>query len=332
MPTLSSTPTLLEAVQYVADLTARVQSAKKRVYIASMIINDDPSTAALIDALKKAATRGVEVNIMLDTFTFREFGGYFNPFRRHKKRSREAIETMNQLTQAGVSVTWLGPRLVINPFAGVTHIKWSVVDNMCYTFGGVNLYHDGVQGATDYMIRIQDAPLADALIQEQLAVIKSPRPLYKGSNQTSPLGNWFVDSGIRKESFIYDRVLELAKKAESITYVSQYCPSGPLAKILSSKKHVSYYFNNPQNAPFPTSLMLQMDQHLTGIYSQYKRTKYIHAKVILFTLPDGKKIAVTGSHNFSYKGVIFGTREVALETDNPAIIGQIEDFLSEHIK
>src|SRR5688500_11049887 len=160
MPDLTSTPQLLDAVSYVADLTARVSTAKKRIIITSMIINDDPSTNALIVALMGAARRGVAVDVMFDTFTFREFGGYFNPFRRLKKRSREAIATMRRLQDAGASVTTLGKNMVINPFAGVTHIKWSVVDSDCYAFGGVNLYHEGVRDAVDYMIRIDDAMLA----------------------------------------------------------------------------------------------------------------------------------------------------------------------------
>lgn len=331
MPNLSPTPQLLEAVSYVADLTAHIQSAKKRVYIASMIINDDPSTSALIAALIAAAKRGVEVNVMLDTFTFREFGGYFNPLRRHKKRSREAINTMDRLAQAGVDVTWLGRNVFLNPFAGVTHIKWSVVDDICYVFGGVNLYHDGVHGSTDYMIRSKDSSLADTIAEQQQLVIKSPNPLYQGFSSGTTLGEWFVDSGIRKQSLIYDRAVSLAKRAESILYTSQYCPSGPLADIIKSKNSVCY-FNTPQNSSRLTSLMIWYYEKTTGVYSQYTRKKHLHAKVMVFTMPGGKKVALTGSHNFSYKGVTFGTREVALETDNPAVIDQIENFLQDWVK
>jgi cardiolipin synthase len=328
MPNLTSTPQLLDAVSYVADLTARVSTAKKRIIITSMIINDDPSTNALIAALMDAARRGVSVDVMFDTFTFREFGGYFNPFRRLKKRSRQAIATMRRLESAGVAVTLLGKNIIVNPFAGVTHIKWSVVDSDCYAFGGVNLYHEGVHGATDYMIRIDDATLADQIAAQQQAIQGG---YFKGYEGQSSVGNWLVDSGFKGESIIYDRAVSLASEAESIVYISQYCPSGALVDAMRGTSG-EYYFNTPISAPFPTNLMLWYDQKATGIYSAYKRQKYLHAKCIIFTMPGGKKIALTGSHNFSYKGVQFGTREVALETDHPVIIEQIENFLQDWIK
>ena len=232
MPDLSSTPQLLDAVSYVADLTSRVSNAKKRIIITSMIINDDPSTNALITALMNAAQRGVNVDVMFDTFTFREFGGYFNPLRRLKKRSREAIDTMRRLRSAGATVTLLGKNIVLNPFGGVTHIKWSVVDSDCYAFGGVNLYHEGVHGATDYMFRIDDPILADQIAEQQRAI---QRGYFKGFEGLSSVGTWMVDSGTKGESIIYDRAVTLAGQAESIVYVSQYFPSGELVDAKRDK-------------------------------------------------------------------------------------------------
>jgi cardiolipin synthase len=52
---------------------------------------------------------------------------------------------------------------------------------------------------------------------------------------------------------------------------------------------------------------------------------------MLFEMPDGQKIALTGSHNFSYTGVNFGTREVALETSDPDIYRQLEDFYETNV-
>ena len=48
-------------------------------------------------------------------------------------------------------------------------------------------------------------------------------------------------------------------------------------------------------------------------------------------MSDGKKVALTGSHNFSHKGVVFGTREVALETSSPVLIEQLEAFFTTYI-
>lgn len=47
---------------------------------------------------------------------------------------------------------------------------------------------------------------------------------------------------------------------------------------------------------------------------------------MIFTMPDGSKIALTGSHNFQNGGVILGTRELCLETSSPQIISELEVF------
>lgn len=320
---------LLESRTYVADLIAKVNKATRRISIMSLIIADDETTHELITSLKTAASRGVAVDIAADSFTFSEFGGALNPFKQHTVRSRAARQTGNELTSAGASFTWLDDRLKLNPFAGVTHSKWSVVDDTCYVFGGVNLYIAGIH-STDYMLRLTDKQLADDITLQQQAIAASPTPLYEGYKAASHIGTWYVDSGKRNDSMIYDRAVELASQAETILYVSQYCPSGPLAAALKGK--TKCYFNQPHNASFLTSLMLTVDQMKTGIHSQYQHTNYLHAKFIIYTMPSGEKVALTGSHNFSHKGVVFGTREVALETKDPEILSQLTTFFQEYIK
>ena len=327
MPTIAH---LLEAKEYVHDLTKRIASAKHAITISSLIFTDDTSTSALISALIQAAKRGVSVHVAQDFFTYSEFGGFFNPLRQYTAKSRHATNTTLRLRKAGITVSWLG-HLKFNPFAGVTHIKWSVVDDTCYVFGGVNLYTSGIDGSTDYMFRINDTTLAKEITLQQQAIAKSPNPLYQGYKGECSIGTWYVDSGKPHDSLIYNRACELAAQSKEILFVSQYSPSGPLAeqlKITSSRN----YFNQPENTSFPTSLMLRRDRRVTGISSLYARKKYLHAKFIIFTLASGDKIALTGSHNFAYKGVAFGTREVALETSNQEMITQLEHFFNEYIK
>jgi cardiolipin synthase len=327
MPSLQ--PLLLEPQAYIDDLTVAINVAKKRIFINSLIIADDHTTHQLIEALKSAAKRGIKVVIVADSFTFSEFGGHFNPFKRSAKRSQAARLTSELLIKSGISFTWLDDHFKANPFAGVTHTKWSVVDDICYTFGGVNLYVDGVS-STDYMFKMTDAVLAKELITQQMAIVANPTPTYTGFQGSCPLGPWYIDSGLPGDSLIYDRAIDLAKDAESIIYVSQYSPTGPLAKILKQKNAACYY-NQPENASFPTNVLLRYDRLTSRVPSQYPRKKHLHAKFIIFTMPDGKKIALTGSHNFSYKGVTFGTREIALESTNTTVVSQLESFFASNI-
>ena len=78
--------------------------------------------------------------------------------------------------------------------------------------------------------------------------------------------------------------------------------------------------------------MVRFGMTLTRQHTLYGRDQYLHAKFILFTMPDGSKVAITGSHNFMFGSVAFGTREIALETSDTAIIAQLEHFFKTHIQ
>jgi len=321
-------PQLLDAKTYVADLTARIAQAKERVNLISLIFTDDASTHELIEEILKAAKRGVEVSIAADWFTYGEFGGYFSPLKRASKPSRVTSNLVRRLRRAGVHFTWLGTHRKLNPFSGTTHIKWSVVDSTAYVFGGTNLYEEGIE-SIDYMFRIDDGALADQISHQHHAIIRSGR-LYPGYTSECELGYIYVDSGVRHESLIYDRVCSLAKEAEHILIVTQYCPSGTLARLLTGKSDV--YYNQPNVVAYPANMLISYTQQRTGLRSLYGRAEYLHAKLMIFTMPDGKKVAMTGSHNFAHSGVRFGTREVALETANGDIIAQIEAFFETQVK
>jgi cardiolipin synthase len=63
----------------------------------------------------------------------------------------------------------------------------------------------------------------------------------------------------------------------------------------------------------------------------YTKEAYLHAKFIIFEMTDGRKIALTGSHNFVNGGVLLGTREIALQTENPQVIAELEGFLKKFV-
>lgn len=138
------------------------------------------------------------------------------------------------------------------------------------------------------------------------------------------------DGGIVGQSIIYKRALDLAEKAEHITFVSQYCPSGKLAEYLK-KKNAAVYYNRPLQADGLNRFAIRFNQFFTGIKTLYTRPRYLHAKFMIFTMKNGTKVAITGSHNFAYTGVLLGTREIALETKDPEVIEQLEAFIAKEI-
>ena len=322
---------LISPTQYIREATVAVQHAKTRVYLMSMVIADHESTHSLIAATEEAAKRGVEVVIAGDIFTFGEVGGGFLPFRYYTHGARNANRMVRKLKRAGVKFHWLGKGR-ITLYHGRTHSKWCIADDTIFSFGGVNLYEEGVHNI-DYMFTHTDAKLADRIVEEQKRVQKAearsanyPSVAYEHGDMTV-----LIDGGIIGQSVIYRRAVELAEKATHITFVSQYCPTGKLSRILKKRSTVLYY-NRPLQAEGLNRIVIRIGQLTSGLTTDYKKARYLHAKCIVFTFEDGSKAAITGSHNFAYTGVLLGTREIALETRDPQIITQLETFIEKEVK
>ena len=317
---------------YVKQATELIKKAEKRIFLISMVIADHPATHELIVALEKAAKRGVAVTVTADIFTYGEVSGSFLPIKYYSPSVTEVKHMVKSLKTAGVKFLWLG-RGRVTVLNGRTHSKWLVVDDTCFVFGGVNMYQDGVAEYTDYMFRVENGHLADRLSYEQNRIGKAERTStnYPSVTYEREGSDVLIDGGIIAHSVIYRRAIELSREASHIIFVSQYCPTGKLARIFK-KKNVELYFNRPEQANSLNHALIRLSMFTSGFKTRYKKQPYIHAKFIIFTMPDGSRVAITGSHNFAFTGVLFGTREIALETTDPAIINQLESFYKKYIK
>jgi cardiolipin synthase len=327
---MNSTPELLLPAAYVADVTKHIKLAKKRVCLLSMILADDSSTDELVDELSAAAERGVDVRLAADIFTYGELGGFLLPTRHRARQSRATSRLGRRLIKSGVNFTWLG-KSHTTIISGRTHVKMCVIDDDVYSFGGVNLYLEGIDN-NDYMFKIKDDKLADLLINEYRRLIRADArgQTYKSHEIDFGKDKILIDGGFVGDSIIYRRACKLSREAESIILVSQYCTTGKLSRILKSK-NAKLYFNSPANAEGFNKTVIRIGMFLTRNNTLYSKSKYLHAKFIIFNMPDGRKIVLTGSHNFVNAGVLLGTREIALQTENPQVIKQLEDFLKKYI-
>lgn len=321
---------LISPTQYVRDATQAINKATSHVYLMSMVIADHDATRPLIEALKAAAQRGVKVCVAADIFTFGEVSGGFLPFRYYSHGTRTTNRMVKELKKAGVQFSWLGKGRIFL-FHGRTHSKWCVVDSTVFTFGGVNLYEDGIHNI-DYMFRLEDTKLAERIIDEQKRVQKAenhssnyPGVAYEHGDMTV-----LIDGGIIGQSVIYRRAVELAEKSKEIVFVSQYCPTGKLSRVLKNVP-TTFYYNRPMQADGLNRIVIKFSQFVSGLETKYTKARYLHAKCIIYTMEDGTKTALTGSHNFAYTGVLLGTREIALETSDPKIISQLEKFIAKEV-
>lgn len=316
---------------YVREATEHIRKAKKRIFLISMVIADHAATHELIMALEDAARRGVSVSVTADIFTYGEVSGGFLPIKYYSPGVKEVHHMVKSLKSAGVKFLWLG-RGHVTIFNGRTHSKWCVIDDTSFVFGGVNMYQGGVAENTDYMFKVENDRLADRLGYEQKRIAKAERTSSNYPSVTYELeGNSvLIDGGIIAHSVIYTRAVELAREAEHIVFVSQYCPTGKLARILKTKD-VALYFNRPEKAEGFNKALIRLSMLTSTFKTLYEKEPYLHAKFIIFTMKDGSKVAITGSHNFAFTGVLFGTREIALETTDMRIIGQLETFYKKYI-
>lgn len=297
-------------------------------------MNDD-ATHDLITALIRAAQRGVDVSIAMDIyFTYREIkvtNPGFRSFHTHIKRMRE---TRHRLEREGIKVRWLSQFGMVL-FSRRTHIKWSIVDSIVYSYGGTNLYAESIHHNTDFIFRVADKRLAEQMIAEHDRVIRSDRAGhgYRSHFFGTPTHRILVDGGHIADSIIYRHAVRYADEATRIVYVSQYCPSGKLARLLKRNPDNELYFNSPSSLRDTVSRSLARISSYahSAITNSYQRQRYLHAKFMLFEMPDGQPIAITGSHNFIGMGSTLGNREVALETTDPHIIHALQTFLDQHI-
>lgn len=317
--------------EYVAEATDQIRKAKTRVSLLTMVLVDDAATEALLDALCAASERGVEVKVAADSFTYTDFQGSYIPTTYRSKRVRAATTLQKRFHAAGADFRWLG-KLSMVAFSGRTHIKWCVIDNTVYSFGGVNLDDQSVKN-TDYMFKTTNEALATRIIAEQDRIIEADKRghSYRSHRFGDDDNMVLIDGGFLGNSLIYRRACYWAERATHVTLVSQYCPTGRLSRLLK-KTNSDLYFNHWTNAGLLNKIVIRLGMISSRHKTSYHRRSYLHAKFIIFTLDNGSKIAITGSHNFVHAGALLGTREVALETTNKKIIAQLEKFFKEHVR
>lgn len=326
-------PKLLTADEYAHDLARAINAAKAEIALTvTMLRDDDPRSHAIVEALCAAADREVTISVCVDTFTYLEPKEFllFSP-KKQPMRTLHALQLVRKLKHHGIQFRWLG-RKANAIIYGRTHSKWAVVDSNVYSFGGANIDNESFEN-TDYMLRLTDAKLAMAIINEHLRVRRADQGGGAFRSHTYTLDdktNVLFDGGFIGDSIIYRRACDLAKESKKILFVSQYCPTGRLNRYLR-KKDVKLYFNDGKNASLVNRVLIAVGRFTAKHDTLYTRSEYLHAKFIIFTMPDGHKVALSGSHNFMYGSGLVGTREIAIETTDTYIIRQLETFYRKYI-
>lgn len=321
----------LRAADYAEALAARIPKARKRVVINAAGFLWGDKVSLFIPLLKDAAARGIEVRVVADMYS------KFVARAPHPNRGQDAMYSWskittinNELRQAGAHISYTG-RLGLNPFSRRMHSKITSLDDTIFTLGGVNFFDD-MYSNHDYMLHMRDPILADRLYRLIRDIEKNrPGPLPDLDEQLGGTATLLFDGGTPGKSVIYDTACKTVATAQKVYFVSQMCPSGRLAKLLNATNN-ECYFIRPKQADPPANIALAFDQWRFRIKNRYTAPRYIHAKFILTEDKNGSKHIISGSNNFSWRGVAYGTKEIAVHSTDAGLWQQFYEFLEQDIR
>ncbi len=319
---------LLDADNYYESLLHEIPHAKKRIVIAAMVVLWGERTAPIFIMLQDAIKRGVTVTVLLDNFTRLTYLHGLKLPSSGKERLAQTFRTLEDLSVQGAKVFAFG-KLAFPPYKGRCHVKATIIDNISYSFGGVNFF-DEQFGTIDYMLVSKNPAVADCLDELVAKITGTHPPLMDGEVKLDRENSVLFDGGRPKHSIIYERACELAAQAKQVYFVSKMVPSGELARLFNEADTV-ICTNRPEQMSSIEGMGQAFDQQRYRIKNSYTGNQYIHAKTILFDMPGGRKALLSGSHNFSYRGVSFGTQELALYSTNPKLWETLYSFVQKRV-
>lgn len=347
---------VLTTAQYFDDVTKRLLASKKGQRISATTMSFDPNEARVssyMDALVTAAKNGAEVLLLIDAHSFminhhtdvpngplllhQNIKTYRLPYYRRK------VAALEKLKQAGGQYTIINKAggALINPIAGRSHIKTTVIDDHFY-IGGCNLSgtdeldlmlscDDGV-GANylhDFLQRISkkgDTKIALHYHDQELAL----------DGKTSLL----LDCGVRQQSIIFDQAMELIDTADEwLVMTCQFFPNSVTARHLAAAKKrgvkIKLFYNHPSKHAHINKLAHQLViwQERTRnpkelfVNEGTRKQLRIHAKLIAT-----EKGAIVGSNNYVTAGVKLGTAESAILRRDPKFAAHAASVMEKQIE
>lgn len=342
---------VLTKADYFTDLIGSIQRTRSgdRVSLSTMIFHPDkPYIRKLVRSLSSAAERGVRVTFTVDAFSFLiRYGMQPGPLYFHRKLPQrlsgvfaERQNALKKIIDAGGQVAVINKpsNIFKNPFAGRSHIKYAIVNDVVYA-GGCNL---DAANQLDFMVRYAHAPTADWLhnMTAKLCVDDTIIGCFGTDDITRQIDvstDLILDVGVQNQSQIYDQAIGLIDSArESIIITCQFFPFGKTARHLAAARargvQIKIIYNHPAKPEhgFLASMLhryvLIKEKRLlpTEFFTDMlpKKHKFLHAKMLITD-----QGSIIGSHNFLFTGVQLGTAEVAVCSKDKNFSGLVHGAL-----
>ncbi len=318
----------MTAKAYYETLLAAIPKAKKRIVIAVMLLLAEKNVERLLAVLQDAASRGVAVTLLFDNGGTRSHFIYkLDEGASRSNVLKQTFAAVEALAAEGATI-YPFSKVRLNPYRGRCHVKIVIIDDHVYSFGGINFFDADFRN-TDYMLHAHNPAVADELAL-LVTHMGTEQPPFADQELPVEQGAILFDGGEPNHSIVYERACELTAHAKRVWYISQMTPSGLLGELLGETESTCY-FNRPEQMLRPHAWGQVFDQQRYRIDNSYTRGTFLHAKYMLFELKSGRKAVLTGSNNFSYRGIGFGTQEIALYSTNTALYAALQNFLKKNI-
>lgn len=330
----------LYAEEYFEEITRKVADTAGggRIALISMTFDPaEPATGKLMVELIAAASRDVQVSIVIDAHSFMmskkdwPSGPVFwgKPIASTSASEYTTkLDFLEQLRDAGGRYTIINmpPGQLVNPYARRSHIKATIINDVAY-LGGCNL-----SGTTqiDMMLRFEDETVAHYLydLVQRIGVAESTQAALAGTDQMFNIDlqtDILLDSGKEGQSLIFEQAIQLVDNAQDYIFMTcQFFPDDRilrhLQKALNRGVQVDLYYNPPTMQRGPTAvghkLVLWRAKHKQPrelfAHELPADSGRLHLKLIAT-----EQAAILGSHNYVNAGVQFGTAELAVIRRDP---------------
>lgn len=328
--------------EYFDELIVRLKAARpgERVLLMTMTFDPtEPTIAVLSRELIRAASRGVHVTLSVDAHSFllsplhrpgpmlsrKSLPKYMPKYYRNKLKILETINSYPGSHAAIINLPQHGWHL---PISGRSHIKIAIIGDRAFV-GGCNLQGDS---SVDMMISWKSRKNADDLYTTMLRIIQSKHvgqalECTDRGIAVDGKAEFLIDSGARGQSLIFDEAMRLIDSSkEWLVITCQFFPNSITAQhLLQAMRRgvkVEVVFAHPKYH----GIIGGFGQRVSILRERTRlpRTLFSHALSRKDPMLHAKLIAsdagcMIGSHNYVTAGVILGTAEIAIKSDDEAL-------------
>lgn len=347
---LSENAAVLSPEQFLEDFEREAAEAKERVIGQSLTFEAKRSGDVVTRIFAESTPKQVRRELVLDWFTILETDqqltklSFLNPFGRNRLLGdlNRKEELWAQMKRVGVELTFSNPpRNILEsifPVTGRNHMKAAGVDNQVFYIGGFN-YGNLELDLADFMVKFAEPKVARELMK-QWDRVNSRREVDDYQIKLDDDTELLVDGGQAGVSLIMNRAVKEVQESKAfvLAVTSGLFPNGEFAKELevASKRGVKVEnicgtIKVRHHWPISNIHLFWLVSKLNQLIFKWKKYSFpvlvskkrgVHAKLLII---DGR-VAIFGSHNFSDKGVMAGTKEWAVVTRNGKLIGNLIKF------